>query len=137
MGHHDRDRRRRVLGGPDCRRAFRHDELYSETDQFRSKLREPVLLALGKAVLEADIPPLDPAELPQAVTEGVYENPSGGSARGSGQEEPEAMTDSRLLLPGTERRSKEKNGNDRSEPSARQSHNHLRREDPPRWRGLK
>jgi hypothetical protein len=58
--HHARDGLRGIFGGLDCRRAFRHDYLQSQSDQLRGDPREQVLFALGKAVANCPLVAFSP-----------------------------------------------------------------------------
>ena len=64
----DGDRRRRLLGGQGRWRAVGDDDINLERQLGRER-REPLGLALGKSVLDHDVPALDVAELAQTFAE--------------------------------------------------------------------
>jgi hypothetical protein len=66
---------------PDCRRAFDNDNFRPQSNQFGRDLRKRVLFALGKAVLDADVLPLDPAVFLQSLMKCLQLTPNHNRAR--------------------------------------------------------
>ena len=57
-------------GGP----PWDHDQINLKTNQVRRKLRQALMLLLGKPVLDGDILSLNPAKLAQLLPERLHEN---------------------------------------------------------------
>ena len=51
-----------------------HDQINIETNQLRRKLRQAIILLLGKPVLDGDILSLNPPKLAQLLPERVHED---------------------------------------------------------------
>src|SRR4029453_14975749 len=64
--HHDGDRVRDVLGYQCRRRTSGHDDVNLEPNQLGREVREPFRAAVGRAVLDHDVLPLDVPELSYA-----------------------------------------------------------------------
>ena len=57
-----------------------HDQINLKTNQVRRKLRQALMLLLGKPVLDGDIFSLNPAKLAQLLPERVHEDRATGSS---------------------------------------------------------
>ena len=57
-----------------------HDQINLKTNQVRRKLRQALILLLGKPVLDGDIFSLDPAKLSHLLPERVHEDRATGSS---------------------------------------------------------
>jgi hypothetical protein len=57
-----------------------HDQVNLKTNQVRRKLRQTLILLLGKPVLDGDIFSLDPAKLSHLLPERVHEDRATGSS---------------------------------------------------------
>jgi len=68
--HDDRDGLRRGLRGQRGRARGRDDHVHLEPDQIGGEGGQPLDVALGPAVLDLQVLPIDPAELAQAAQEG-------------------------------------------------------------------
>src|SRR5215831_6484859 len=66
---YDGDRRRCSLGRNRRREVCRSDDRYLAVDEFRGKLRQSFIAALGPAVFDRDVLVLDKAGLTQALAE--------------------------------------------------------------------
>jgi hypothetical protein len=71
LQHDDGDGRGRLPGGLGRTGHVRHDDIYSEPDQFRRERGQLVIFALGRSPLDGDVLALDVAELAQPLPEGL------------------------------------------------------------------
>src|SRR5262249_39660627 len=101
--HDDWDSLRDSFRRPDCRCAFGHDDIQPQSNQLGCDLRKRVLLALGKAVLDANVLPLDPAVFLQCLTKCLNLPPPPRGARAARQEKANRPRSSRLLRARRER----------------------------------
>ena len=66
---HDGNGRGRVLCRTGVDRARRHDDIDLEPNQLGREIRKPLWVAIRRAVLDHDVPPLDVSELTQPLAE--------------------------------------------------------------------
>src|SRR4029077_20648721 len=78
--HHDGNGSSRFLRRERLWRPCDHDQIDLKTDKVRRKLRQALMLFLGKPVLEGDIFSLDPAKLSHLLPERVHEDRATGSS---------------------------------------------------------
>ena len=78
--HHDGDGSSRSLRRQRRWSSCDHDQINLKTNQVRRKLRQALILLLGKPVLDGDILSLDPAKLAQLLPERLQEDRATGSS---------------------------------------------------------
>ena len=76
-----------IFRGLDCRSALGHDGIDSQSHQFRRELRQGILFAVGKTILEGDVLPFDPAVFLQSLNYGLERPYRLGCLRAGGKEE--------------------------------------------------
>ena len=69
--HDNRHRARRLLSGEGRSRAHGHDEVHLQTDQFRGKVGEPLVLSLGPSGLKSDTLTFHISELTQRLPQDI------------------------------------------------------------------
>src|SRR3989442_15163013 len=116
-GHHDRDRARRPLCRPNRYRGAPHDDVHSQPNQLGCQLREPLGVYFRVSVLDDDVLPGHPAEIPEAPLERLALADRVGGWRIAWREHTDAGY-LRTLCLGGERREEETedDGNDRQPP---------------------
>jgi hypothetical protein len=80
LRHNNWNRRSCFLSGTRCLEATRNDYVYLQTNKFRRKLRNALILLLGKSVLGGDILSLDPPKLLHLLPERLPKNRTAGSS---------------------------------------------------------
>lgn len=120
--HHNGDLVRGVLHGPRRRRRDRHDDLRFEPDQLGREGWEPVVLSLGRSVLDDKVLPRHPPTLAERLLECLKQMLRRLAA--DGQQKPDPVDLPRLLRLGSDRRSEQTKGEGGDERDDDELHDH-------------
>ena len=105
--HHDRDRAGGLLRGAGRGIARRDDAVDVEADELGGKAGQSIRVPFSRPLLDGDVPPLDIAEFPQALAEGIQPHRHGRECLRGGGQEADPVDLPRRLRPGGERRGEE------------------------------